>query len=160
MLFLLKITITPVLVALMSLAAWQPLMPRLEKSWKVIRCDLRGQFFLARPDSRGRGIQLALVLSLARRRLGRAQPAYDGEKHFGSRLVVAPDGMLYVTVGEISQQMRSQDLNDVHGSILRLTPEGKVPADIMTKVKAREADILAGKFMVKVDDSQPKSTAK
>lgn len=31
--------------ALMSLAAWQPLMPRLEKSWKVIRCDLRGQFF-------------------------------------------------------------------------------------------------------------------
>ena len=31
--------------ALMSLAAWQPLMPRLEASWKVIRCDLRGQFF-------------------------------------------------------------------------------------------------------------------
>jgi basic membrane protein A len=38
------------------------------------------------------------------------------------------------------------------------TFEGKVPADIMTKVKAREADILAGKFMVKVDDSQPKSS--
>ena len=31
--------------ALMSLAAWQPLMARLEKSWKVIRCDFRGQFF-------------------------------------------------------------------------------------------------------------------
>jgi 3-oxoadipate enol-lactonase len=31
--------------ALMSFAAWQPLMPRLEASWKVIRCDLRGQFF-------------------------------------------------------------------------------------------------------------------
>lgn len=38
------------------------------------------------------------------------------------------------------------------------TFEGKVPADIMAKVKAREADILAGKFMVKVDDSQPKSS--
>jgi basic membrane protein A len=38
------------------------------------------------------------------------------------------------------------------------TFEGKVPADIMTKVKAREADILADKFMVKVDDSQPKSS--
>jgi basic membrane lipoprotein Med (substrate-binding protein (PBP1-ABC) superfamily) len=36
----------------------------------------------------------------------------------------------------------------------------KVPADIMTRVKAREADILAGKFTVKVDDTQPKSTAK
>lgn len=31
--------------ALMSLAAWQPLMPRLERSWKVVRCDFRGQFF-------------------------------------------------------------------------------------------------------------------
>lgn len=40
------------------------------------------------------------------------------------------------------------------------TFEKKVPADIVAKVKAKEADILAGKFSVKVDDSQPKSTAK
>ncbi|GKT21578.1 BMP family protein [Acidovorax sp. SUPP3334] len=40
------------------------------------------------------------------------------------------------------------------------TFEKKVPADVVAKVKAREADILAGKFTVKVDDSQPKSTAK
>ena len=40
------------------------------------------------------------------------------------------------------------------------TFEAKVPAEIKAKVKAREADILAGKFTVKVDDSQPKSTAK
>ena len=38
------------------------------------------------------------------------------------------------------------------------TFEKKVPADIVAKVKAKEADILAGKFTVKVDDSQPKST--
>lgn len=37
--------------------------------------------------------------------------------------------------------------------------EGKVPAPIVAKVKARESDILAGKVTVKVDDSQPKSTA-
>jgi hypothetical protein len=30
----------------------------------------------------------------------------------------------------------------------------------VAKVKAREAEILSGKFIVKVDDSQPKSTAK
>ena len=36
----------------------------------------------------------------------------------------------------------------------------KVPAEIAAKVKAKEADILSGKFTVKVDDSQPKSTAK
>lgn len=38
------------------------------------------------------------------------------------------------------------------------TFEKKVPAALMTKVKAREAEILAGKFNVKVDDSQPKSS--
>ena len=40
------------------------------------------------------------------------------------------------------------------------TFEKKVPADVVAKVKAREADIQAGKFSVKVDDDQPKSTAK
>jgi basic membrane lipoprotein Med (substrate-binding protein (PBP1-ABC) superfamily) len=40
------------------------------------------------------------------------------------------------------------------------TFENKVPADLKAKVKAKEADILSGKFVVKVDDSQPKSTAK
>ncbi|PZO16849.1 MAG: BMP family ABC transporter substrate-binding protein [Burkholderiales bacterium] len=38
------------------------------------------------------------------------------------------------------------------------TFEKKVPADIVAKVKAKEADILAGKFTVKVDDGQPKSS--
>jgi basic membrane lipoprotein Med (substrate-binding protein (PBP1-ABC) superfamily) len=40
------------------------------------------------------------------------------------------------------------------------TFEKKIPADIVAKVKTREAEILSGKFTVKVDDSQPKSTAK
>ena len=40
------------------------------------------------------------------------------------------------------------------------TFEKKVPAEIATKVKAKEKDILDGKFTVKVDDNQPKSTAK
>jgi basic membrane lipoprotein Med (substrate-binding protein (PBP1-ABC) superfamily) len=38
--------------------------------------------------------------------------------------------------------------------------EAKVPADIVAKVKAKQADILAGKTTIKVDDSQPKSTAR
>ena len=40
------------------------------------------------------------------------------------------------------------------------TFEKKVPADIVAKVKAREADIRAGKFTVKVDDGQPKGSGK
>ena len=38
--------------------------------------------------------------------------------------------------------------------------EKKVPAELVARVRAKEKDILAGKFTVKVDDSQPKSTAK
>jgi basic membrane protein A and related proteins len=38
------------------------------------------------------------------------------------------------------------------------TFEGKVPADVMAKVRQREKDILAGKVVVKVDDTQPKSS--
>lgn len=40
------------------------------------------------------------------------------------------------------------------------TFEKKVPADIVAKVKAKEKAILDGKFSVKVEDGQPKSTAK
>jgi len=40
------------------------------------------------------------------------------------------------------------------------TFEKKVPADVVAKVKAKEADILAGKFTVTVDDNAPKSSAK
>jgi basic membrane protein A and related proteins len=40
------------------------------------------------------------------------------------------------------------------------TFEKKVPADVAAKVKAKEKAMLDGKFAVKVDDTQPKSTAK
>jgi basic membrane lipoprotein Med (substrate-binding protein (PBP1-ABC) superfamily) len=40
------------------------------------------------------------------------------------------------------------------------TFEKKVPADVIAKVKAKEKAILDGSFSVKVDDNQPKSTAK
>ena len=40
------------------------------------------------------------------------------------------------------------------------TFEKKVPAEVVAKMRAKEKAILAGTFTVKVDDSQPKSTAK
>jgi basic membrane lipoprotein Med (substrate-binding protein (PBP1-ABC) superfamily) len=40
------------------------------------------------------------------------------------------------------------------------TFEGKVPAAVMTKVKAKERDILDGKYKVPVVETEPKSTAK
>ena len=40
------------------------------------------------------------------------------------------------------------------------TFEGKVPADIMAKVRATEKAIYAGTYDVKIDDNQPKPTAR
>jgi basic membrane lipoprotein Med (substrate-binding protein (PBP1-ABC) superfamily) len=39
------------------------------------------------------------------------------------------------------------------------TFEKKIPAELVAKVRAKEKAILEGKFTVKVDDSQPKSSS-
>lgn len=57
----------------------------------------------------------------------RQMPTYDGDKHFGSRLVFAPDGTLFVTVGERSDQKvrgGAQDPMSGFGNIFRITAEG------------------------------------
>jgi hypothetical protein len=40
------------------------------------------------------------------------------------------------------------------------TFEKKVPADVVTKMRAKEGAILDGSFKVTIDDNQPKPTAK
>lgn len=49
--------------------------------------------------------------------------------HSGGRIRFGPDGMLYVGTGEAFERRRAQDLEDPAGSILRLTPEGRIPDD-------------------------------
>ncbi len=61
-----------------------------------------------------------------------AQPIYDGDKHFGSRLAFGPDGMLYATFGERSDKpMRpqAQQLGSDMGKVIRITPDGGIPKD-------------------------------
>ena len=62
----------------------------------------------------------------------RALPTYDGDKHFGSSLAFAPDGKLFVTLGERSDKpMRpqAQDLGSHMGKTIRINADGSVPQD-------------------------------
>ncbi|MFP4392168.1 MAG: PQQ-dependent sugar dehydrogenase [Desulfohalobiaceae bacterium] len=49
--------------------------------------------------------------------------------HNGGRIDFGPDGMLYITTGENFQARLAQDLNSLAGSILRVAPDGSIPAD-------------------------------
>jgi glucose/arabinose dehydrogenase len=78
------------------------------------------------------------VLAADGRRVGdvevifRAMPDYDGNKHFGSRLAFGPEGMLYVSLGERSDleiRPQAQHLDSHMGKIVRIAPDGAVPAD-------------------------------
>lgn len=59
----------------------------------------------------------------------RQQPATAGSVHFGSRLAFAPDGNLFVTLGERGQRDKAQDLGTHYGKVVRIRPDGSVPPD-------------------------------
>ncbi|AUN94931.1 PQQ-dependent sugar dehydrogenase [Pseudazoarcus pumilus] len=53
-----------------------------------------------------------------------------GGHHFGSRLVLGADGMLFVTLGDRNQMReRSRRLDSHLGKIVRISPDGSVPED-------------------------------
>jgi quinoprotein glucose dehydrogenase len=52
-----------------------------------------------------------------------------GRYHNGGRIAFGPDGMLYVATGEIFQKELAQRPESLGGKILRLTPQGNIPAD-------------------------------
>ncbi|WP_320179110.1 PQQ-dependent sugar dehydrogenase [Roseovarius pacificus] len=91
-------------------------------------------FTHAKPQANGAGTAVARArLSDDNRSLTDWQviwemrPGSSGGRHFGSRLVEAPDGALFVTVGERGDRPSAQDLSRENGSVLRIARDGTVP---------------------------------
>jgi aldose sugar dehydrogenase len=62
----------------------------------------------------------------------RMLPTLDSTKHAGGRLVFAPDGTLFVTLGErsiLEGRKQARDPKSHFGKVVRILPDGKVPTD-------------------------------
>jgi glucose/arabinose dehydrogenase len=62
----------------------------------------------------------------------RMQPTLESTLHAGGRLVFAPDGTLFVTLGErsiLEGRRQARDLGSHFGKIVRIHPDGSVPKD-------------------------------
>ena len=60
----------------------------------------------------------------------RQQPKVQGNGHFGSRLVFATDGTLFITQGDRqAYREQAQDLGSGLGKLIRINPDGSVPKD-------------------------------
>lgn len=93
-------------------------------------------FTLAKRQGRGSGTAVTkAVLSAdgaaltAHDTIFEIAPGSSGGRHFGSRLVEARDGTLFVTVGDRGSDDTAQDRSLHNGSVLRITKTGAVPSD-------------------------------
>ena len=60
----------------------------------------------------------------------RQVPKFDGRGHYGHRLAFSPDGRyLFISSGERQEFTPAQDMASNAGKVLRLNPDGSVPAD-------------------------------
>lgn len=53
----------------------------------------------------------------------------NSNRHFGSRIAIGSDGNLFVTLGDRGDMERAQDPQDLAGGVVRIAPDGSIPAD-------------------------------
>lgn len=63
------------------------------------------------------------------RRLFEMAPGSSGGRHFGGRMVEAPDGHIFLSIGDRGDRPAAQDVGRHNGSIIRIGRDGSVPAD-------------------------------
>ncbi len=56
-------------------------------------------------------------------------PGSDGGRHFGSRVVEAEDGRIFLTTGDRGDRPSAQDLSGHNGKVIRVNRDGTVPDD-------------------------------
>lgn len=95
-------------------------------------------FTFSEPGPGGAGTAIAgarLVRDGAAARLEDMQVLFSMPKktgkgqHFGSRIVLHPDGTVFFTTGDRGEGPRAQDMADAAGAVLRINADGSVPAD-------------------------------
>lgn len=100
-----------------------------------------GRIFFSYAEPRGAGTAATSVASATLTLTGnggalssvkvifRQEPGTTGGNHFGSRIAIARDGNLFITVGERYQRDRAQDMTTHYGKVIRVSPDGAVPPD-------------------------------
>ena len=54
-------------------------------------------------------------------------PKTSGGRHYGSRLVFARDGKLFITIGERGESEWAQDFTINRGQVIRINSDGSIP---------------------------------
>lgn len=62
-------------------------------------------------------------------KLWQMAPGSEGGRHFGSRIVEAQDGTLFITLGDRGDRDQAQNLANHNGTVVRLDRSGNAPAD-------------------------------
>ncbi|OWV76750.1 hypothetical protein ATY76_01990 [Rhizobium sp. R339] len=93
-------------------------------------------FTAAIANGQGSGTEaFSATLSKDEKKLEAVKPVFtmrrftSGNIQYGSRIAIAPDGTLFISVGDRGDRDRSQDWQDDAGSIVHINADGSIPAD-------------------------------